>query len=67
MIQYSYLSEIDFYNFPVWNIEFDVLVYFNLNFIEYSRKKIQFKLGKFFSSSTSMFQSGELQKSSADR
>ena len=67
MIQYSYLSEIDFYNFPVWNIEFDVLVYFNLNFIEYSRKKIQFKLGKTFSSSTSMFQSGELQKSSADR
>ena len=64
-------QKIDFCNSPVWNIQFDELNFYGLiqTWIlqATSFRKIQFKLGKKSSSSNWTFQTGELQKSSADR
>ena len=72
-----YLSALDFWHSRVWNLEFDELDFFQVwtGFLQTTQTvKIQFKLGKNtvqtrkkYSSSNWIFQTGELQKSSADR
>ena len=61
-----YLTELDLSNSPVWNFQFDELIFFpSLNWI--FTTKIQFKLGKKSSTSNWQFQTGEFEKSSSDR
>ena len=65
-----YLSRSTFCNSPAWNIEFDdpdFYFFSKLNFTGYNRQKTLFQTWKKSSPSNSIFQSGQLQKSSADR
>ena len=65
--QSTYLSVLEFCNSPFWNIQFDKLDFLSTSNLNFTGRKIQFKLGKKSSSSNSVFQTRELQKSSADR
>ena len=65
-----YLSALDFWHSRVWNLDFDELDFFQVwtGFLQATQTvKIQFKLGKKSSSSKLKLQTGEFQKSSADR
>ena len=61
------LSALDFWNSPVWIIEFHELDFKSISNLNFTGRKIKFKLGKKSSWYDLIFQIGELQKSSADR